>query len=234
MSDTQDPRLDRYGKRGIAVSFVGLLLGVPALFISAGTLAWWNAWLFLGLTTAYLVVNTVVLARRSPGLLNERGKFVKEGTRAFDKVYVALYLPMGFAIMVVSGLDRRFLWSNVPVWATAAGVVLLLPALFIGMWAMMANPYFECTMRIQRDRGQQVIAAGPYRLIRHPGYAALVLSTLTYPLILGSWWAFVPACALAAVVVVRTALEDAMLMGEMSGYSEYAAATRFRLIPYIW
>ena len=141
---------------------------------------------------------------------------------------------MGLAILIVSGLDRRFLWSHVPVWATVAGVVLLLPAFFIGMWAMMANPYFECTMRIQDDRGQQVITSGPYRLVRHPGYSALVLSTLTYPLILGSWWAFLPAGALAAVVVVRTALEDRMLRDEMPGYSEYAAKTRFRLVPFAW
>jgi protein-S-isoprenylcysteine O-methyltransferase Ste14 len=234
MSATESQRLDRYGRRGIAVSFAGLLLGVGALFVPAGTFAWANAWLFLGLTTAYTVVNTIVLARKSPRLLNERGKFVKEGTRVFDKVYVALYLPMGLATLIVSGLDRRFGWSHVPAWATVAGVVLLLPAFFVGMWAMTANPCFECTMRIQDDRGQQVITSGPYRLVRHPGYSALVLSTLTYPLILGSWWAFLPAGALAAVVVVRTALEDRMLRDEMPGYSEYVAKTRFRLIPLVW
>jgi protein-S-isoprenylcysteine O-methyltransferase Ste14 len=226
--------LDRFGRRGILVSFVGLLLGVAALFIPAGTLAWGNAWLFLGLTFAYEVVNTVLLIRLHPQLLNERGKFVKQGTAAFDRVYVALYLPLGLAILVVSGLDRRYLWSHVPGWATALGVVLVLPAFALGLIAMLSNPYFECTMRIQQDRGQKVISAGPYGLVRHPGYSALVLSTLAYPLILGSWWAFVPAVTLAAVVVLRTALEDGMLRRGLPGYPDYAARTRFRLVPLVW
>jgi len=226
--------LDRYGKRGIAASFAGLLLGVPALLIPAGTAAWANAWVFLGLTGAYLVVNTIVLLKKSPRLLNERGKFVKEGTRPFDKAYVALYLPLGLAILVVSGFDRRYGWSQVPVWVSALGVVLLLATFVVGTWAMVANPYFECTMRIQDNRGQQIITSGPYRLIRHPGYSALLVSTLVYPLILGSWWALAPAGVLAAIVVVRTALEDRMLKAGLPGYADYATRTRFRLFPMAW
>ena len=140
------------------------------MLIPAGTAAWANAWVFLGLTGAYLVVNTIVLLKKSPRLLNERGKFVKEGTRPFDKAYVALYLPLGLAILVVGGFDRRYGWSQVPVWVSALGVVLLLATFVVGTWAMVGNTYFECTMRIQDDRGQQIITSGPYRLIRHPGY----------------------------------------------------------------
>jgi protein-S-isoprenylcysteine O-methyltransferase Ste14 len=226
--------LDMYGRRGLAVSFVGILLGVPALFIPAGRLDWANAWVFIGLTFAYQVVYTVFLTKVNPGMLNERGKFVKEGTKKFDKAYAAAYLPLAFTILIVAGLDARYHWSSVPVWVSVVGVILVIPAFALGLWAMAVNPFFEVSVRIQDDRDQRVVASGPYSWIRHPGYSALVLSTLAYPLILGSWWAFLPAALLALVVVVRTALEDRTLRAELPGYGEYATDTRYRLIPLVW
>jgi protein-S-isoprenylcysteine O-methyltransferase Ste14 len=226
--------LDTYGKRGLAVSFVGILLGVPALFIPAGRLDWANAWVFIGLTLVYQVFYTVFLAKVNPGMLNERGKFVKEGTKKFDKVYAAAYLPLAFTILIVAGLDARYHWSSAPVWVSVVGVILVIPAFALGLWAMAVNPFFEVSVRIQDDRGQSVVASGPYSRIRHPGYSALVLSTLMYPLILGSWWAYVPAVFLALVVVARTALEDRTLRVELPGYCEYASDTRYRLVPLVW
>ena len=225
--------LDRFGRRGIAVSFAGQLLCLPALFIPAGTWSWANAWVFLGITTSYLVVRDVLLARWSPQLLNERGKFAKEGTPMLDRVFLALYVPLVLAVLVVGGFDFRYGWSNFPPWVLVLGLALLFPALALGIWTMVTNPFFECTIRIQQDREQKVISSGPYHFMRHPGYVSLILATLTYPLILGSWWAFVPAGVLIAGVVLRTALEDRMLRLEMPGYMEYAARPRNRLLPMV-
>ena len=100
---------------------------------------------------------------------------------------------------------------------------------------MLANPFFEKTARIQNDRNHQVIDSGPYRYVRHPGYvgviAGLILAT---PFMLGSWWALVPAILSVFSIVVRTALEDHMLLNELEGYKAYAWRVRYRLVPYLW
>jgi protein-S-isoprenylcysteine O-methyltransferase Ste14 len=98
---------------------------------------------------------------------------------------------------------------------------------------MAANSYFECTAaRILEDH--EVCKSGPYRIIRHPGYAAGIVSALMAPLILGSWWGLVPAAVVAVMLVVRTALEDRTLQKELAGYADYAKSTRYRLLPLIW
>jgi protein-S-isoprenylcysteine O-methyltransferase Ste14 len=226
--------LDPSGVKWIVDASLGLLLGYVLLFVAAGRLDWVNAWVYVGLTAAYQVASTAVLVRKNPEVLNERGKLVKRGTKPFDRVYVAVYLPTAYAIVVVSGLDARYAWSGMPSWLSATGVSLVIPAFVIGTWAMAVNPFFECTVRIQDDRGQRVIRAGPYGVVRHPGYLALVISTSAYPLILGSWWAFLPAGLLILVVLARTGLEDRTLMRELPGYEEYAAETRYRLLPPVW
>jgi protein-S-isoprenylcysteine O-methyltransferase Ste14 len=100
---------------------------------------------------------------------------------------------------------------------------------------MLVNPHFEKTVRIQRDRSHKVIDAGPYRIVRHPGYACVIPGfVLCPPLVLGSWWSFVPALAAVIVLVIRTALEDRTLRNELPGYKEYAQRVRYRLLPGVW
>ena len=235
MAENSKTRLNRGGIRWLAAYFFGTIAGFVVLIVSAGKLDWANAWVYVGLTTAYLVTYTAVCIRVNPEMLNSRGSFSKEGTKTFDKVYAVLYLPIGFAIVVVCGLDAaRYQWSKMPPWLTVLGVVLILPAFAIGIWAMAVNPYFECSVRIQEDRSQRVITSGPYGFIRHPGYAAMVLALLAAPLILGSRWGLVPSGLLVLVLVIRTALEDRTLQNELAGYREYTQNTRFRLIPYVW
>lgn len=101
-------------------------------------------------------------------------------------------------------------------------------------WAMVENRFFSGTVRIQTDRGHTVISSGPYRLVRHPGYAGSVLATVCVPVILGSWWTFVPAGVAIASLVARTGLEDRMLRSELEGYAAFAERTRWRLIPGVW
>ena len=104
----------------------------------------------------------------------------------------------------------------------------------LGIWAMAVNAGFEMTVRIQEDRGHQVCTTGPYRVIRHPGYAAEIIAAPAYTFILGSWWALIPTAAFIALFIVRTILEDRTLQNELPGYKEYAQKTRYRLIPFIW
>jgi len=99
---------------------------------------------------------------------------------------------------------------------------------------MATNAHFESTVRIQKERGHQVCEAGPYRFVRHPGYGGMIFMYMGMPLILGSWWAFIPVFMIIMLVFIRTALEDRTLQRELSGYSEYARKTRFRLLPGVW
>jgi len=227
--------LNRFGTRGIIVQSILIIIGFAILFISAGTLAWINAWVYVGLVSIYWVINTVVLARVNPEMLNERGSVIKEGTKGFDKIWVAIYPVLTFGNLVVMGFDAvRFQWSFMPLWLAILGIVIMIPASVISIWAMAVNKFFEWTVRIQDDRQQYVCTSGPYKIMRHPGYAGLIISILAYPLILGSWWGFVMSGILAIIVVIRTALEDRTLQNEMPGYREYAKQVKYRLIPLVW
>jgi protein-S-isoprenylcysteine O-methyltransferase Ste14 len=227
--------LNHLGIRGIIVQSVLIIIGFAILFISAGTLAWINAWVYVGLVSIYWVISTVVLARVNPEMLNERGSVVKEGTKGFDKVWVAIVPVLTFGNLVVMGFDAvRFQWSFMPFLLAILGIVILIPACVIATWAMAVNKFFEWTVRIQDDRQQYVCTSGPYKIMRHPGYAGLIISILAYPLILGSWWGFVLSGILTIIIVIRTALEDRTLQNEMPGYREYAKQVKYRLIPLVW
>jgi protein-S-isoprenylcysteine O-methyltransferase Ste14 len=233
-SDKQGIGLNCPGIRGVIVQSILIVIGFVILFISAGTLAWINAWVYVAIVSIYWVISTVVLARLNPGMLNERGSVVKKGTKGFDKVWVAIYPVLTFGNLVVIGFDAvRFQWSFMPFWLAILGIVIMILA-FISTWAMAVNKFFEWTVRIQHDRQQYVCTSGPYRIMRHPGYAGLILSLLAYPFILGSWWGFVLSGILTIIIVIRTALEDRTLQNEMPGYREYAKQVKYRLIPLVW
>jgi protein-S-isoprenylcysteine O-methyltransferase Ste14 len=218
---------------GVVVNFFLNSLALPVLLASAGTIYWINGWVYFGFTFGYLIAYTLLLMRINPSLLNERGKFIKEGTKPFDKVYVVLHVPLTYLILIISGLDAvRYQWSSVPLWIILLGVVVTVPAYYLSLWAMAVNSYFECTVRIQEH--QRVCKSGPYRIVRHPGYASGIISVLAAPLILGSWWGLAPGAIAATMFVVRTELEDRTLQKELAGYNEYTKSTRYRLIPLIW
>ncbi|HUV93795.1 MAG TPA: isoprenylcysteine carboxylmethyltransferase family protein [Anaerolineae bacterium] len=238
MSDTQSsdraPSLDRSGvKRIVQVLATGILLGV-VLFASAGRLDWPMAWVYVGLYFVGVLANGIVLGRRSPELINERGRGLR-GTKSWDKVWVAISAPLPLIMLAVAGLDAgRFGWSLMPLPLAVAGLVTLVLAYAIFAWAMAANAYFSTTVRIQEDRGHRVVSSGPYRFVRHPGYVGMVLMYLGAPVMLGSWWALIPGGLNGVAFIVRTALEDRTLQRELPGYSDYAGRVRYRLLPGIW
>ena len=227
--------LNRFGIRSIIVQTIALIIGLVILFISAGTLNWLRGCIYAGLVTIYWGISTAVLARVNPEMLNARGSVVKEGTKGFDRIWVVIYPILTFVNLVIMGFDAvRFQWSSMPFWLAILGIVILIPACVIGAWAMAVNKFFEWTARIQADRQQYVCTTGPYKIMRHPGYAGAVVSLLAYPFILGSWWGFVLTGISAMIIVIRTALEDSMLQKELPGYKEYANQVKYRLIPLIW
>ena len=138
-------------------------------------------------------------------------------------------------MLVTAGLDARFGWSA-PIRSSVWGLGLALAfcsQMFV-LRAMASNPFFALTVRLQDERGHTVVSSGPYRLFRHPGYLGSVLYNLACPLLLGSLWTFLPALLTIVLLFVRTGLEDRTLQAELPGYPEYAASTRYRLVPGVW
>jgi protein-S-isoprenylcysteine O-methyltransferase Ste14 len=139
------------------------------------------------------------------------------------------------ALPVVAGLDvGRFHSSSLDSAFVFPGFVLLIFSTVILNWAMAVNPFFEPTVRIQKERDHKVITSGPYTYVRHPGYLAGLLFVFSFPLLVGSVFAFVPAGIYMILVVLRTSLEDRTLTRELFGYSEYSKKVRYKLFPWVW
>ena len=129
----------------------------------------------------------------------------------------------------------RFGWTGtVPVALHLGGLLVNMLGYALFLWAMVSNAFFAEGVRIQDERAHRVATDGPYRYVRHPGYAGAIVAGLATPFLLGSLWALIPAALSAGLYVVRTGLEDRTLMQELPGYIEYAERTRFRLFPGVW
>ncbi len=216
--------------RGLAFPLVVL----PGLLLLAGRLDYWQAWVYLGVNLVLLAVNYLLLRGR-PDLMQERLK-AGEGTKWWDRIYFAITTPLYFAALILAALDGgRFGWSprlGAGVYVPAYLVYLAGQGIFL--WAKATNRFFATVVRIQTDRGQTVCDQGPYRAVRHPGYAGGILFELATPLLLGSLWGLIPQGIGAILLVVRTWLEDRTLRRELPGYGEYAERVKYRLVPGLW
>lgn len=203
-------------------------------FVLAGGWNWLQGWAFIGLLVVGSTITGLCLGRKNPELLIRRGK-IGQGTKTWDLVILGFFALTYLAIPMAAALDTHHDWSEMPLWLWPIGAGLF--AFFVAgiTWSMVVNPYFEKTLRIQGDRNHHVIESGPYRIVRHPGYAATLLGfVLSTPLLLGSWWAFIPTCLAMACLILRTALEDRTLRKELPGYEAYTRKVQYRLLPGIW
>lgn len=216
---------------------VTCLLMPVTLFASGWDLGWWQAWVFSLLIIAVSIGGRMWAERRHPGLLAERQQFGKApGVKPWDKVLAPLLaVSMSFPLFIVAGLDHRYGWSPVfPSWLSIVGLIIIALGYAFGGWALVENRFFSGVVRIQTERGHVVCDSGPYRIVRHPGYAGNILPLPGIVLALGSVWTLIPAAVALTIAVVRTALEDRTLQEELPGYREYAHRVRYRLIPGIY
>jgi len=205
------------------------------LFASAGTLHWPGAW-------TYLIVSAVIgpacglwLARVDPGLLAERMRLTaREEQPRSDKVFMLVFLVVAVLWFVAMGLDRRFDGTNAGVLLMVLGLALYLLSTVLIMWVFRTNSFAAPVVKVQAERHHQVISSGPYALVRHPMYASVMLFFVGVPLLLGSWWGlgFVPLFFL--MFAIRTRIEERTLAAGLSGYVDYTARVRYRLVPGLW
>ena len=226
--------LNKYGVRRIIQVLSGVLIIGVTLFLSAGRLDWWPAWIYLGVYILLLVYNSLTLMRNNPDMINERGRMAKN-QKIWDRVIMAIYLPLSLSVMALAGLDSgRFGWSSMPLWGNIAGFILVTLSYLLIYSTMRTNAFLSTVVRIQDERGHQVVSSGPYRYVRHPMYAGMPALWLGTCIFLGSWWALIPGILIIILFIVRTALEDKMLQEELPGYIEYTQQTQYRLLPYVW
>lgn len=204
------------------------------LFISSGRLDWWMAWAYLGLFVVGVSINMIFVIRKNPELIEERSQ-INANTKKWDFYLAGLFGFLSVVVLLVSGLDIRFGWSvEIPFVLQFVAVVLVGLGSVLGSWAIVSNPYFASTVRIQSERGHKVVSSGPYQYIRHPGYSGWILSGIALPVMLGSLWALIPSGLTVVILIIRTGLEDRTLRRELPGYEEYSQNTHFRLVPYVW
>lgn len=215
---------------GLLIRVVLFLGGTAAIvFGSAGRLDLPFVWAFFGVCVVGWVIALAALDR---GLLRER---TKPGPGGTDRRLRFVILPFFVGLLVVAGLDAgRFHWSYLPAWIQILALVAVAAGYGLSGWAMSINRFYSPVVRIQTDRGHQLITSGPYAWIRHPGYAGSLLAILATGPALGSWWALLPALATAGLLLRRAFLEDRFLHNHLDGYPTYACRVRYRLVPGLW
>jgi len=213
---------------------MGIVIMAVALFWSAGTTDWWAAWAALAVMLAWTVATAIVILRFNPDLLAER-LGPRKGAKAWDTAIMSLLGLTQLARYIVAGLDQRYGWTGgLPFAAQIVAFAMCVLGYALVVWATASNAYFSQIVRIQSERGHAVATNGPYHTVRHPAYLGAILYELAVPVLLASWPALLISGLSVILLILRTALEDRTLQGELSGYMDYARQVPCRLLPGIW
>ena len=224
------------GKRYVIANAISPFMLAAILFIAAGSLDIPRAWAFFAISFVYLAATSFYLAKNNPELAKQRMEWNKrKDTLSWDRFLIIGYGLFQFYIqIIVIGLDMRYGWTGLGWEYGILGFLLLNISQLLLFWSMAVNSYFETTVRIQKEKNQVVVTAGPYRYVRHPGYLGVMLWALSPSLFIGSAAGLIPAIIAVALLAVRTKMEDGLLMRELPGYPEYAKKVRYMLLPLIW
>ncbi len=209
---------------------LGLALVCALIFLPAGSFAYINGWLFIGLLFGPMLILGAVMFFKAPDLLKKRlNSKEKENTQKGVVALSGLLFIVGFAI---AGLDFRFGWSSVPTWAVITASVILLISYALYAEVMRENAYLSRTIEVQD--GQTVVDTGLYGIVRHPMYAVTIWLFLASPVVLGSWWSLLCFLTYVPVIAVRILSEEKVLEQGLEGYADYKKRVKYRLFPLIW
>lgn len=209
----------------IAADAVGALL-----FIPAGTLRFWQGWVFLTIWIVPVLVFFLYFYKHDPALVERRLRW-RETVRE-QKVLMRLFRVAVVALFVLPGLDHRFGWSHLPLWLTILSQAIVLGGWIMMFWVMKVNHFAASTIEVEPD--QRVISSGPYSIVRHPMYLGAGVMLLFSPMALGSYFALPVFSLIIPILALRLLNEERVLRQELPGYTEYCLHTRFRLLPFLW
>lgn len=214
-------------------SVLGIGVFMLLLFVPAGTLIYWQGWVFLAVFMVATLVPSVYLARHDPEALKRRMTAGPTNEhRPVQRVVIALCFLLVPALMVVAGLDHRFGWTALPVAVVVVGDVLVAAGLVLAQWVVIQNGYAAATVTV--EQGQPLVTTGLYGIVRHPLYVGALVMMIGAPLALNSAWALTVLIPGLAALAVRILDEEKMLTEQLPGYDEYVKKVRYRLVPWIW
>ncbi len=219
--------------RALRSSLLGALALAALLFIPAGTLHYWQAWVFMAVFVGASGATTVYLAIKDPALLERRMKVGPAAEAEAAQKIIMLIALTGFIVTIVfPAFDHRFGWSPVPAWVALLGDALIAFAFLFIFFVFRANTYGAST--IQVAEGQKVISTGPYAVVRHPMYAGALCMLAAVPLALGSWWGLLVLALFLPALIWRLLDEERFLVKNLPGYAEYRSRVKYRLLPLLW
>jgi len=209
---------------------MGLIIVGLVLFLPAGTFAYWQAWLFIGILFVPMFIAGIWLMWRHPELLRKRLSAKEE--QGEQKWVVALSGLLFIAMFIIAGLNYRFGWLLMPDWTTYVAAAIFLIGYALYAEVMRENVWLSRTVEVQEN--QQVIDTGLYGIVRHPMYSATLILFLAMPLVLNSIWSFVLMLLYIPIIAMRIRNEEIVLERDLAGYTEYKQHVRYRLIPFVW
>jgi len=199
-------------------------------FLPAGTLAYWQAWVYLAILLVPMFLVFSYLLRNNPQLLERRMQMREREVTQQRLIGVTIvYFLVAF---LLPGFDRRWGWSNVPTWLVLVADLGVVAGYGLFILVLKENQFASRTVQVEQE--QQVVSSGPYAFVRHPMYLGVVLMYLASPLALGSYWALLPSVGIIPILVVRIVNEEKVLERDLAGYREYEQKTRYRMLPGVW
>ena len=212
----------------VLTAVMGLLLLIPA-----GTIHYWQAWVYLFIFMGASLLTTLYLMKKDPALLNRRMRGGPTAEKRRTQKLIMLFTSICFiALLVVPALDHRFRWSAMPLSCVIGGDVLVAMGFYFIFLVYKENTFTSATIEVAAD--QKVISTGPYAIVRHPMYASALLYLVGTPLALGSFWGLLALSGMIPFLIWRLYDEESFLAGNLPGYTEYQKTVRHRLIPFIW
>lgn len=221
-------------KKLATITYSRFISGIPVLglafFLPAGTLNYWEAWVYLALLFTPMFFVMQYLMKNDPALLERRMRTKEKASE--QSLIIKLSYIYFLVIFLLPGFDKRYGWSDTRIWWIIIADVLVLLGYIVVVWVFKENSYASRTVEVDED--QKVIETGPYAIVRHPMYTGVTTLYILSPLALGSYWVVLPALLIIPLIIARIISEEKILAKELTGYTEYQQKVRYRLIPGIW
>jgi protein-S-isoprenylcysteine O-methyltransferase Ste14 len=214
----------------LARLFGGIFMFALLFFLPAGTWRYWQGWMYIGVLITPMLFVMAYFMKRDPALLERRTRMREERR---EQRWIILFFGLSFILaFLLPGYDVRYGWSNMPAWVSIAAAVVMFLSYLLVFRTMQVNSYLSRVVEVAE--GQKVIDTDVYGIVRHPMYVGVVVLFLVSPIVLGSWWAVIPALLVIPLIAARIKDEETALEQELPGYVEYKQKVKYRLIPFVW